>query len=379
MGIDGVAAVAAGEGGGIVIALRALVDAITADWGAFATADLAFWHRDTARLAAVGFVAVLGLLLVMHLSWRRRPGRGRLVLPALLATIPAGRGAWVRNLPAVLVAAGIPFAAVALADPRSELVASEVSYPGRRIALMIDASDSMRSPFTAPSLNRGTQQAFSTTVAAATRFVELRRHGPYRDLMALVEFGNRAYVITPFTTDYDNLLLSISLIGDPTEFSKFPDPGTIIGSAVEQSVAIFKTFDFLDASGNLMVIFTDGEDTNAAVNGRPLDDILKAATDHKIPLYFVRINYGKDFNEGLPDRLWKEAVETAGGRFYVARDESSLLAAIADIDRESVGAIRLRRYSTQQPRFASFALAALGLWACAAALRLTLPICSTVP
>ena len=42
--------------------------------------------------------------------------------------------------------------------------------------------------------------------------------------MALVEFGSRAYVITPFTSDYDNLLLSMSLIGDPVEFSTFPNP-----------------------------------------------------------------------------------------------------------------------------------------------------------
>jgi hypothetical protein len=197
--------------------------------------------------------------------------------------------------------------------------------------------------------------------------------------MALIEFGNRAYVITPFTSDYDNLLLSIALIGDPVEFSKFPDPGTIIGSAIEQSIAIFKAFDFLEASGNLMVIFTDGEDTNAVVNGRPLDDILKAATDNKIPLYFVRINFGKGYNEAVPDALWKESVEKAGGRFYIARDERSLMDAIADIDRGSAGTIQVRQYTTQQPRYASFALAALALWASAAALRLALPAFSTVP
>jgi hypothetical protein len=289
------------------------------------------------------------------------------------------RLAGLRHAPAALLAAGIPFALVALADPHASLSASEVTYPGRRIALMIDASDSMRSKFSAPSLNSGTQQAFFTTVAAATRFVELRRQGRYRDLMALIEFGNRAYVITPFTSDYDNLLLSIALVGDPVEFSKFPDPGTIIGSAIEQSIAIFKAFDFLEASGNLMVIFTDGEDTNAVVNGRPLDDILKAATDNKIPLYFVRINFGKGFNEAVPDALWKDAVERAGGRFYIARDEQTLMDAIADIDRGSAGTIQVRQYTTQQPRYASFALAALALWATAAALRLGLPMFSTVP
>jgi Ca-activated chloride channel family protein len=239
----------------------------------------------------------------------------------------------------------------------------------------------MQSSFKATTLNtrNEVQPVFFTSVAAAQRFVELRRKGKYRDLMALVEFGSRAYVITPFTSDYDNLLLSIALIGDPAEFSRFPDPGTVIGSAVEQSIGIFKAFDFLDAAGNVMVIFTDGEDTNAYVNGRPLDDVLKAATENKIPLYFVRTNYHKGFNEGIPDRLWREAVENAGGRFYVARDEASLLRALADIDRESVGAIRVRQYSTQQPRFAGFALAALALWAAAVTLRLVLPAYSTVP
>ena len=373
-------AVAGRNGTTVSERVRALLEAVAADWGPFETAGLTFWQRDTARLAAVGLVALLALLLALHLSWRRRRGTGRIVLPALLRTMRPGRLAWLRDAPAALFAAGLPFALIALADPRAALVASDTSYPGRRIALMIDASDSMRSPFKAPSLNAGAQQqAFFTTVAAATRFVELRRQGPYRDLMALIEFGNRAYVITPFTTDYDNLLLSIALVGDPLEFSKFPDPGTVIGSAVEQSVAIFQAFDFLEASGNLMVIFTDGEDTNAAVNGRPLDDILKAASDNEIPLYFVRVNYDKGYNEAVPDALWKTAVEQAGGRFYIARDEQSLLQAIADIDRESVGAIQLRQYSTQQPRFAPFALAALGLWAGAAALRLTLPACSTVP
>jgi von Willebrand factor type A domain len=360
-------------------AVRAIGEALAADWSVFDLPGLTFWHLDTARLAAIALVSLTGLLLAWHLSWPRRPGRGRIVLPALIRTMTPARFVWLRDVPSALFAAGIPFALLALADPRASLVATETTYPGRRIALMIDASDSMRSDFTAPSLNVGTQQAFFTTVAAATRFVELRRQGRYRDLIALVEFGNRAYVVTPFTSDYDNLLLSMALIGDPTEFSRFPDPGTVIGSAVEQSVGLFRSFDFLDASGNLMVIFTDGEDTNAMVNGRWLDEILASASASRIPLYFVRTNYGKGFNDGVPDALWKEAVEKAGGRFYIARDERSLLAALADIDREAVGAINVRQYATQEPRFAGFALVALALWAGAATLRLAAPACSTTP
>ena len=153
----------------------------------------------------------------------------------------------------------------------------------------------------------------------------------------------------------------------------------MIASALEESIEIFKAFDFLEASGNLMVIFTDGEDTTSIVHGRSLDDILKSAVDNKIPLYFVRTNYEKDFGEGIPDAQWRAAVEKTGGRYYVARDEASLLAAVDDIDRAAAGAIRLTQYTSQQPRFALFALAAAGCWLVAAALRLAVPMFSTFP
>ena len=107
--------------------LRALFDAIAVDCCRFDPAGLTFWHRDTARLAAIGFVALAALLLVLHLSLRRRPGRGHVVLPALLRTMPAARLAWVRHLPALLFAAGLPFALMALADPYSSLVAAETT------------------------------------------------------------------------------------------------------------------------------------------------------------------------------------------------------------------------------------------------------------
>lgn len=286
-----------------------------------------------------------------------------------------------RHAPVLLFAAGLPFAVLAMADPYTSLVAENVTYPGRRIALMIDASDSMQTSFKAATLNtrNEVQPAFFTTVAAAQRFVELRRAGKYRDLMALVEFGSRAYVITPFTSDYDNLLLSMALIGDPVEFSLFPDSGTVIASALEESIEIFKAFDFLEVSGNLMVIFTDGEDTTRIVHGRSLDDILKSAVDNEIPLFFVRTNYEKDFGEGIPDAQWRAAVEKTGGRYYVAKNEASLIAAIHDIDREAVGAISARQYSSQQPRFTLFAFVAFLLWTSAAAMKVVTPWFSKIP
>ena len=365
----------------MIAALTAVAQSVAAEWAVVDFAGLQFWRRDTGRLALLAVAGVSVLLLLIRAAVARTPGRHHIILPALLRSVPGSRLAWTRHLPVVLFVVALPAALLAFADPFSSLVVQNVTYPGRRISLMIDASDSMQTAFTAATLNtRNTvQPAFFTTIAAAERFVQLRRGGRHRDLMALVEFGSRAYVITPFTSDYDNLLLSMSLIGDPVEFSQFPESGTVIASALEESIEIFKAFNYLEASGNLMVIFTDGEDTTSIVHGRSLDDILKSAVDNKIPLFFVRTNYNKEFGEGIPDAKWQAAVEKTGGRYYVAKNEASLIAAVEDIDREAVGTIETRQYSSQQARFSLFALTAAVLWTSAAGLKLATPWFGKLP
>ena len=364
-----------------IAAVRLLARSTLADWRAIHMADLQFWHRGEARLALLGLVAVTGLLLGARSALSRQPGRHRLVVPAVLSSLQPSYLSFVRHVPLVLFLAGMPFFSLALADPYTSLVTSDVTYPGRRIAIMIDASSSMHTPFRAPHVNqRGeTEAAFFTTVAAAERFVNMRRTGRYKDLVALIEFGNEAYVITPFTNDYDNILLSISLIGDPVQYSLFPDQGTIIAHAIDQSIGLFKAFNFLDASGNLMVIFTDGEDTRALVNGRTLDEIMQTAVDSKIPVYFVRTNYDRGRGTVVPDELWMPAVLKTGGRFYAADNEEHLLDAIREIDAVSAGTIETRQYTSQRPRFAIFAFAAAWCWMGAVAAKLTVPRFQKLP
>jgi hypothetical protein len=49
------------------------------------------------------------------------------------------------------------------------------------------------------------------------------------------------------------------------------------------------------------------------------------------------------------------------------------MTAIRDIDRRSSGRVDIKRYSTEQPRFAGYTLIAAGCWAAAALLHLTVP------
>jgi hypothetical protein len=354
--------------------LQQALSAWAAGWSTISLAQLQFWHRDAGSLALIGLLLLTLVLLAWRSAVRRDPARRAIALPSLLSRHGGVSSAWLRHTPFVPFAAGVPLLLLALADPYSALVKDDVSYPGRRISLMIDASISMTSTFKTEKLNTVSKAgpAFFTTVAAAERFVQLRQKERQRDLMALVEFGDQAYVITPFTSDYDNILLSIALIKDPVEFSLFPNRGTVIARALEQSLALFKAFNVLDASGNLMVIFTDGEDTTALTGGQRLDDILDSAVQNKVPLYFVRTNFAKSLGELIPDQAWKASVERTGGRFYAVRDEASLLTAIEDIDRVAGGTIRVTRYTSQQPQFAIFALAAAACWATAAGLKLGL-------
>jgi hypothetical protein len=366
-----------------VVPLTTLAERLRADlagWNQIDVGDLLFAHRTQ---AAGGLVVLLGLALTV-LLWRFARARGaaqHIVLPAIVGRPRSSRRRALRHAPFVLAIAAVPFFAIALADPLAAVARTTTSYPGRRIALLIDASSSMMVPFAASQLRDGSANdaAFLTTIAAADVFVRLRQAGPYRDLIAVVEFGDEAYVITPFTTDYDNALLSISLIGDWNEYMRFPDGGTSIARAIDQATGLFKAFDFLDAAGNVMVIFSDGQDTQVASRGKPLSEVLAGAVRAKIPVYLVRTSSGKRVGDVVPDAIWKPAVEATGGRFYAAAREADIVRAIRDIDARSRGTIDVNIYTTREPRFAPFALIAVMLWITAVGLKATAPFFTQFP
>ncbi|PYR39194.1 MAG: hypothetical protein DMF89_05665 [Acidobacteria bacterium] len=351
------------------------------DWRALQVASLLFGRRGVALAALIAFLALaLGLLLV-RLMLRRQRGRDQIVVPAILAWDRMSSFSLVRHFPLLLFLGGVPLFILALADPYTTIAEQQVSYPGRRIALLIDASSSMLKPFAAGRLNpRGPNQAaFFTSVGAADAFIRQRRNGKYRDLIALIEFGDEAYVITPFTSDYDNVLLSASLIGDWGEFMRFPNQGTKIAAAIEEGTTLFRAFNFLNASGNLMIILSDGEDTQVTLHGRSLNDILSSAVSSNIPVYLVRTNRDKHLGDIVPDSIWKAAVEHTGGRFYAAATENDVIRAIGEIDARSPGKIQMKQYSANQLRFAPFAVLAITLWSIALLFKLTLPQLSKFP
>ena len=107
-----------------------------------------------------------------------------------------------------------------------------------------------------------------------------------------------------------------------------------------------------------MVIFTDGEDTHAIVNGRTLDEILQARGRRQDPGLPRADQLRARQGQGDSRRALDSGRREDRRQFYAADNEDSLLAAIEDIDAVSAGTIADRQYTSQQPRFAMFALVA---------------------
>jgi hypothetical protein len=96
-------------------------------------------------------------------------------------------------------------------------------------------------------------------------------------------------------------------------------------------------------------------------------------------VFFIRTGVPPRGAQGISDEAWAAAVARTGGKFYNAIDESAIVRAVNEIDRAAAGRVDMRRYSTEQPRFAGFALVAVGLWSIALAMRLTTPWFQTFP
>lgn len=341
-----------------------------AEWLRVRWSDLHFSAADTTLLVLVVLLATAVLMVVARSVRSPRARRAAVGVPAILPVMRRSPLSGVRHAPFLLFLAGLPFFAVALADPLTGFTREQVTYPGRRIALVVDGSNSMILPFATSVLKPGVERTFFTAVASAEHFMTLRMNGPYRDLIALIQFGNNAYVVTPFTTDYQNVLLSLRLISDPVNWARFGDGGTTILEGIAVGTKLFEAFDFINASGNLMVIFSDGIDDKLYLKGKTIDQLVATARQSSIPVYMIRTAYNRKFGDVREDKLWQPAIERTGGRFYPASDESTILRAVEDIDRLSAGRIDVREYTAYEPRFSGYALIAVGLWLSGAGLKL---------
>ena len=86
---------------------------------------------------------------------------------------------------------------------------------------------------------------------------------------------------------------------------------------------MFESFKYLDAAGNLMVIFTDGADAEVLENGKTAIDVVEDARRAKIPIYFIKVAREVPGACRLATTSGGRRAERTGGHFYPGADEAS--------------------------------------------------------
>ncbi len=202
---------------------------------------------------------------------------------------------WLRSLIVFLLV-------IALADPVSKTTKSLDRRKGHAIALLLDASYSMREG-----------QRFKIAKEVLLSFVQKRKN----DRMALELFADYAYLAAPMSFEKRGIEIELKAI----------EPGVVGGrdtalyAALFQGARLFKG----EAKGNrVIILLTDGIDT---VGDIPLDAAIKELKQKHIRVYTIGV--GDDFKKEV---LAKIAGAT-GGRFYDARQADKLSEIYKQIDR----------------------------------------------
>lgn len=142
------------------------------------------------------------------------------------------------------------------------------------------------------------------------------------DRIALIVFGTNAYLQTPFTEDLDSAaeLMAQTQVG-------MAGPHTAIGDAIGLAL---RTFEASDIEQKVLILLSDGADTNSAMS--PLN-ATEIAVSAGVVIHTIGVG---DPNASGDDRVDLDALETiakrAGGQFFVAGDVEGLRAVYEEID-----------------------------------------------
>lgn len=173
------------------------------------------------------------------------------------------------------------------------------------------------------------------------------------DRVALIVFGSNAYLQTPFTED----LQSAAELMAQTEVG-MAGPHTAMGDAIGLAL---RTFEASDIDQKLLVLLSDGADTNSQMSPLNATEIAASAG---VRIYTIGVGDPKASGDNRVDLETLEAIAArADGGFYVADDTQGLREIYAEIDRLNP---RLVDTVTFQPR------ETIGHYAFAAALCLGL-------
>ncbi len=208
---------------------------------------------------------------------------------------------------------GILMMILALMSPVKEEPYELAPKEGHEIALILDASESMRErgfDMLNPMLTR-----FDVVKLIVQDFVAKRKD----DNLGLVVFGSYSFIASPLTYDREILshLLGELQIGMAGKY-------TALHTSLAQGVNLLK---MSEAKSKIAILLTDGYSTQGA-DKIPFDVALGMAKKEQVKVYPIGIGRSEDYNGALLERI---AYET-GGVAFGAASASELADVYAKID-----------------------------------------------
>src|SRR6516164_3405398 len=290
--------------------------------------------------------ALLLLLLLPLLAWRRRDGRAE---AAVLWVRTRGWGSpigaqLVRGAGLLVwIAAGL--AIIAVARPQQGVRLSELEARGVDIMLAIDIPPSMQ------ALDFQRRDRLFVAKQTAREFISERTH----DRMGLVGFAATAFTQCPLTLDHDALLDLL----DGLDFHLAED-GTAIGMALATSVERLRDSK---TPSKVIVLLTDGANNRGAIDPLTGADLARA---YGIKVYTVLVGRGGEVPVpmDIDEPTLREIAQRTGGRFFRATETAALKGIYAEInrlERAPIRSIEYHEYRDLGPAVLAVAAVALGL------------------
>ncbi|PPU76480.1 VWA domain-containing protein [Xanthomonas sp. NCPPB 1638] len=215
----------------------------------------------------------------------------------------------------------------ALARPQQLGEVIQPPREARQMMLAVDLSGSMSEPDMV--LGGNVVDRLTAAKAVLSDFLD-RRDG---DRVGLLVFGQRAYALTPLTTDLTSVRdqLADSVVG-------LAGRETAIGDAIALSV---KRLREQPQGQRVVVLLTDGVNTAGVLNPLKAAELAKAegVRVHTIAfggsggysLFGVPIPAGG--NDDIDEQGLRKIAEQTGGRFFRARDTAELAGIYTELDR----------------------------------------------
>ena len=202
-----------------------------------------------AHIESLYALAVIPVMILVYLLFARLRAKAvvRLGNPSMMERLAEEASRGKRLAKFIVLLAAVTCLLVALANPRIGTRLEDVKQEGVDIFIALDVSLSMKSEDIKP--NRLEKAKFEI------RNLVARLGG---DRIGLIIFAGQAFTQFPLTTDYS----AASMFLDIVDVDAVPVPGTDIGSSIERAV---ESFDFEETTTKVLVIITDGENTEGDV------------------------------------------------------------------------------------------------------------------